>query len=311
MGLCTALSNWDSLNWLDFTDVEEEKVMQVAPGRNVRIPFVDIRVDCEVVSGTIRCGYFRTVPPGVDLIIGNDLVTVEEPSKRSISTPVVKIVEENGIDAVDVRNVTCTKFDVETKKSVECTNDLNDGDLPLMFDDSDENGRMISDSVSGDDIIQIQSRMNADEKAATIDKQVLVQPDVCKDECTRVINDSGSRVDIGLTELSRDSADIGVNCAESQVCEKVYFRDVSATELLVAEERQPRQPFRRTGSRRGTAFVALWMTMTVLALSTHDTSVMTCTAYVGPPSTEKNDAVVRFRYVRWCGTVGSVTDGIL
>ena len=195
-GAMHSFANWDSLNWLDFTDVEEEKVMQVAPGRNVRVPLVDIRVDCEVVSGTIRCGYFRTMSPGVDLIIGNDVVTVEEPLdlEGSISTNVVGVVEGNEIDAVNVRNVVCSK--VETKKRDECTNDVNEGDLFLMCDDLNENGRMISDDVSGDEIIQIQSRMNAEEKADSIDKQVLVQPDVCKDECTHVINDAGSCVDL-------------------------------------------------------------------------------------------------------------------
>src|SRR5688572_4316254 len=107
--------------------------MQVAPGRNVRVPLVDIRIECEVVYGTIRCGYGRTISPGVDVIIGNDVVMVAEPSKKSSSTHVVGVVEGNDFDAVNLRDVECSK--VETKKRDECTNDVKEGDLFLIWDD--------------------------------------------------------------------------------------------------------------------------------------------------------------------------------
>ena len=94
--------------------------------------------------------------------------------------------------------------------------DCQDIDMCAMYEDSNdcehvvsesvlcvnisENVRMVSDGLSGDEIIQIQSRMNADEQAATIDKQVLVQSEVCKDECTPVINDSVACVDFSESQ---------------------------------------------------------------------------------------------------------------
>ena len=94
--------------------------------------------------------------------------------------------------------------------------DWQDIDMCAMYEDSNdcehvvsesvlcvnisENVRMVSDGLSGDEIIQIQSCMNADEQAATIDKQVLVQSEVCKDECTPVINDSVACVDFSESQ---------------------------------------------------------------------------------------------------------------
>ena len=116
-----SLASWDSLNWLDFTDADEEKVMQLVAGKNVRVPLVDIRIECEFVSGTIRCGYGRTMIPGIDLIIGNDVhvVTVEEPLEGSISTAEVRGSVNNGIDAVNVRTgFVCTNIEAKKRDDV-------------------------------------------------------------------------------------------------------------------------------------------------------------------------------------------------
>src|SRR5678815_5108813 len=102
MRLCTVwLVGIDALNLLDFQVPDVDNRMQVVDGKMVKVPLVDIRFECGFVSGTIRCGYSRMIPTisGIDLIIGNDVGTVEQPLEGSINTAVVGV----DIDAVNVR----------------------------------------------------------------------------------------------------------------------------------------------------------------------------------------------------------------
>ena len=133
----------------------EEKMMELVDGKIDNVPLVDIQVDCEFVSGTIRCGYFYTVPSGIDLIMGNDIVTVEEPLEGSVRTAEVKGSVENGIGAVNVRSIVVgtgveiketdemktnadkvEMFSLSTEE--ECLSELDLGDLNGMFEESNE-----------------------------------------------------------------------------------------------------------------------------------------------------------------------------
>jgi len=111
----------------------------------------------------------------------------------------------------------------------------------------------------------------------------------------------------------QDDFDEVVHYDDSQGCARVSFQDVYALEVPVDDGRKP---VTRRGSRRVTAFFALWMVMIVLAMRV--ASGMEYMASVFLPSVDGDDALVvvlamEFAFVVYCGMVQSTvyTGGIL
>ena len=220
-----SMASWDALNLLDFQVPDVENRMQVGDGKMVKVPLVDIQIECEFVSGTIRCGYSYMIPtiPGIDLIIGNDIVTVEEPLEGSVRTAEVEGSVENGIGAVNVRSIVVgtgveiketdemktnadkvEMFSLSTEE--ECLSELDLGDLNGMFEESNESVHVINDSVSNDSVLYDESyQMYDDECDMVVNEGVLARLCDCEGcserfeesiERTHVSNDSVSCLDL-------------------------------------------------------------------------------------------------------------------
>ena len=86
---------------------------------------------------------------------------------------------------------------------------------------------------------------------------------------------------------------VGFGCLESYLCAQVYLQNVSAMmELLVGDDVRPRRRLTRRGSKGLSAFVFLWMGLTVVMLVTRDTSVTSCTALLPLVETDVEVALV-------------------
>jgi hypothetical protein len=97
-------------------------------------------------------------------------------------------------------------------------------------------------------------------------------------------------ISLRFTELSTDivsghcdDSDVSVNVAKSHLCAEVYLQIVGAMELPVDDGCRVRRRLTRRGSKRVSAFIFLWMVVTVVMLSTCDTGVTSYTAYVFLP----------------------------
>ena len=110
-------------------------------------------------------------------------------------------------------------------------------------------------------------------------------------EC--LMNDVQDTYDVSLDLTGISMEIVGIGCLESYLCAQVYFQNVFvAMELLVVKECSVRRRLTRRGSKGLSAFVLLWMVLTVLVLSARDTSVTSCTALLPLVETDVEVALV-------------------
>ena len=125
-------------------------------------------------------------------------------------------------------------------------------------------------------------------------------PDVVEDfvededflnEC--LMNEVQDTCDMSLDLTGISMEIVGIGCLESYLCAQVYLQNVFARmERLVFKECSGRRRVTRRGSKGLSAFVFLWMVLTVVVLLARDTWVTSCTALLPLVETDVEGALV-------------------
>ena len=64
----------------DYQLTGEYRLIRGVTGDTLSVPLIEVTLNCSLYSGTFLCGLVQTLPPGIALLIGNDLCP-EEPVK--------------------------------------------------------------------------------------------------------------------------------------------------------------------------------------------------------------------------------------
>ena len=234
-GALQSLVSKECLNACEFRETGEDRLIQGVVGKAVQVPLVEVRVQGHLVSGVIRCGLVDKLPSGIDFLIGNDLVSVEEP----INVSVIDCAQAAGIgDTKEVHTEAVNAHD-----PLVCTDDDDFGAFglgELFLESSDLKSPMdelrsdVGDIVASDVLIRIQRDdfVTRNELSCVQGKDFLLILEC--DELSNTIvfsEDLFKKVDLVQTNVNNDC-----DSNHSVVCFSVHEVFVDSTMCLVKGE---------------------------------------------------------------------------
>ena len=136
-GALQSLVSSRSLSSVEVEDTGENRQIRSVCGEVQSIPLVRVNLHCALCSGTFLCGLVGTLPPGIDILVGNDLVP---PASCPVEVGVATCSQAAKLGVLDSEVGVGTTYDklpnpTADLESVDAEENLN-LDLESLLDDT-------------------------------------------------------------------------------------------------------------------------------------------------------------------------------
>ena len=144
----------------DYQLTGEYRLIRGVTGDTLSVPLIEVTLSCSLCSGTFLCGLVQTLPPGIALLIGNDLCP-EEPIKdvsvvtRSQARKQKQVELETVANKTDDQQVSPSNLDKSvtlggTSDKLDCPN------LRTNVSDTSDTLSQSFENVNREELIQLQ-----------------------------------------------------------------------------------------------------------------------------------------------------------
>lgn len=131
----------------EFKDTHEDRLIQGVVGEPVQIPLVELQVQGDLINGSILCGLVDRLPPGIDILIGNDLAPVDISAVTRLQA--AKINDQwDGPPSIESDHTPGVLTNVPA--------DLEDCFLSELFAEGNEVQSTVGDFVSKEELVKLQ-----------------------------------------------------------------------------------------------------------------------------------------------------------